>query len=56
MYVWLQTARPVLYDAQLVNQMIVDMDRVDLNGIGSQALYAHMDPADTDVDINTECE
>ncbi|ELT92343.1 hypothetical protein CAPTEDRAFT_220726 [Capitella teleta] len=33
-----QTARPVLFDAQLVNQMISDLDKIDLHTIGSHAM------------------
>ncbi|RUS89555.1 hypothetical protein EGW08_002673 [Elysia chlorotica] len=32
-----QTARPVLYDANLVNAMIADVERIDLSSISSQA-------------------
>ncbi|KAJ8298950.1 hypothetical protein KUTeg_023010 [Tegillarca granosa] len=49
-----QTARPVLYDAQLVNQMIADIDRIDLNSIGTHALYTGTDNRDQDEEINAE--
>ncbi|KAK0060349.1 DNA-binding protein RFX6, partial [Biomphalaria pfeifferi] len=35
-----QTARPVLYDASLVNAMIADVDRIDIHSIDSQALHS----------------
>ncbi|XP_067655645.1 DNA-binding protein RFX6-like [Haliotis asinina] len=44
-----QTARPVLYDAQLVNQSIADIDRIDLSSIGSQALNNSKDGEETEV-------
>lgn len=48
-----QTARPVLYDAQLVNQMISDVDRIDLTSIGTHALNANND-GDQDIELNAE--
>ncbi|XP_064602079.1 DNA-binding protein RFX6-like [Liolophura sinensis] len=49
-----QTARPVLYDPNLVNQMISDVDRIDLSSIGSQALYSSTDTDTADLDLNAE--
>ena len=49
-----QTCRPVLYDAQLVNQMIADVDRIDLTSIGTHALNANND-GDQDIELNAEC-
>ncbi|KAK3610931.1 hypothetical protein CHS0354_022198 [Potamilus streckersoni] len=48
-----QTARPVLYDAQLVNQMIADVDRIDLNSIGSHALNTNND-GEPELELNAE--
>ncbi|CAI9734235.1 DNA-binding protein RFX6-like [Octopus vulgaris] len=48
-----QTARPVLYDVHMVNQMIADVDRVDLSSIGSQALYTDTD-CEQDMELNAE--
>ncbi|GAB1605060.1 DNA-binding protein RFX6-like [Argonauta hians] len=48
-----QTARPVLYDVHMVNQMIADVDRVDLSCIGSQALYTDTD-CEHDMELNAE--
>uniref|UniRef100_A0A0L8HQS5 RFX1-4/6/8-like BCD domain-containing protein n=1 Tax=Octopus bimaculoides TaxID=37653 RepID=A0A0L8HQS5_OCTBM len=48
-----QTARPVLYDVHMVNQMIADVDRVDLGSIGSQALYTDTD-CEQDMELNAE--
>ena len=52
-----QTARPVLYDASLVNQMISDIDRIDLTNVGSQTPHALTDDADNaEIDINGDCK
>ncbi|CAC5368767.1 RFX6 [Mytilus coruscus] len=48
-----QTARPVLYDAALVNQTIEDVDRIDLSSITSNALSTSSD-SDSDLDVNGE--
>ncbi|XP_069132306.1 DNA-binding protein RFX6-like [Argopecten irradians] len=48
-----QTARPVLYDAQVVNQMIADVERIDLNSIGTHALNSNND-GDIDTELNAE--
>ncbi|XP_071795529.1 DNA-binding protein RFX6-like isoform X2 [Asterias amurensis] len=48
-----QTSRPVLFDQQLIDQMIADLDKVDLNSIGSQALLtANTD--ESDMELNAE--
>ncbi|XP_041367036.1 DNA-binding protein RFX6-like [Gigantopelta aegis] len=49
-----QTARPVLYDAQLVNQSIVDIDRIDLSSISSQALSCNNKECDAEIEVNAE--
>ncbi|ESO91692.1 hypothetical protein LOTGIDRAFT_122187, partial [Lottia gigantea] len=48
-----QVARPVLYDAELVNQMIDDVERIDLNSISSQVVCNQSD-CDQDLELNTE--
>jgi hypothetical protein len=48
----LQTARPVLYDAQTVNSMIADIDRIDLPCIESQPLSKE---TTSDMELNAEC-
>ncbi|KAK6190328.1 hypothetical protein SNE40_002223 [Patella caerulea] len=48
-----QTSRPVLYDAQLVNQMIADVDRIDLNSITSHVVCTQKD-CDQDIELNAE--
>ncbi|XP_019639148.1 PREDICTED: DNA-binding protein RFX6-like isoform X1 [Branchiostoma belcheri] len=45
-----QTSRPVLFDQQLVDQMIDDISEVDLTSIGSQALYTSTADGDQDAD------
>nr|XP_006815685.1 PREDICTED: DNA-binding protein RFX6-like [Saccoglossus kowalevskii] len=49
-----QTSRPVLFDQQLVDQMIDDLDKVDLQSIGTQALISNASDSDQDNDLNTE--
>jgi len=52
----LQTARPILYDAQEVNQMIQDIEKIDLASISSHALYSTKDASGDQVSIyNDEC-
>ena len=51
-----QTARPVLYDAQMVNQMIADVDSIDLNSIGTHALHNTNDGGESDLELNAECK
>ncbi|XP_072182085.1 DNA-binding protein RFX6-like [Diadema setosum] len=48
-----QTSRPVLFDQQLVDQMIGDLEKVDLGSIGSQAMLS-VSQDDTDSELNTE--
>ncbi|XP_077979193.1 DNA-binding protein RFX6-like [Glandiceps talaboti] len=49
-----QTARPVLFDQQLVDQMIGDVDRIDLQSIGTHALISSSNDGDSETDMNTE--
>ncbi|XP_066104481.1 DNA-binding protein RFX6 [Saccopteryx bilineata] len=49
-----QIARPALFDQHVVNSMISDIEKVDLNSIGSQALLTISGNTDTDSDIYTE--
>ena len=53
-----QTARPVLYDAALVNAMIADVDRIDVTNIGSQAFHNSTvnNIDDEDEQLNAECK
>ncbi|BFZ05272.1 hypothetical protein BsWGS_08311 [Bradybaena similaris] len=53
-----QTARPVLYDASLVNAMIADVERIDINSISSQAFHSCSSTAseDEDIQLNAECK
>ncbi|CAL1534755.1 unnamed protein product [Lymnaea stagnalis] len=51
-----QTARPVLYDASLVNAMIADVDRIDLSSIGSQAFHSCSSSATDDEDVQLNAE
>ncbi|CAG5134146.1 unnamed protein product, partial [Candidula unifasciata] len=51
-----QTARPVLYDASLVNAMIADVDRIDINSISSQAFHSCSSSASEDEDIQLNAE
>ncbi|XP_030848887.1 DNA-binding protein RFX6 [Strongylocentrotus purpuratus] len=48
-----QTARPVLFDQQLVDQMIEDLEKVDLCSIGSHAMLS-VSQDETDSELNTE--
>ena len=48
-----QTARPVLYDAQMVNSMIADIERIDLPCIDSQPFCKD---GVSDLELNAECE
>lgn len=50
-----QIARPALFDQNVVNSMVVDIDKVDLNSIGSQALLT-ISSSDQDSDLYSECE
>ena len=54
-----QTARPILYDASTVNEMIADVDSIDIVSISSQALYTNTEDtekSDLDADLNSECK
>uniref|UniRef100_A0A673Y213 DNA-binding protein RFX6 n=1 Tax=Salmo trutta TaxID=8032 RepID=A0A673Y213_SALTR len=48
-----QIARPALFDQNVVNSMVVDIDKVDLNSIGSQALLT-ISSSDQDSDLYSE--
>ncbi|PIK62355.1 putative DNA-binding protein RFX6 [Apostichopus japonicus] len=48
-----QTARPVLFDQETVDQMGSDLEKVDLNNIGSQALLT-TSTEDPDNELNAE--
>uniref|UniRef100_A0A8C7LWL6 DNA-binding protein RFX6 n=1 Tax=Oncorhynchus mykiss TaxID=8022 RepID=A0A8C7LWL6_ONCMY len=48
-----QIARPALFDQNVVNSMVVDIDKVDLNSIGSQALLT-ISSGDQDSDLYSE--
>lgn len=50
----MQIARPALFDQHVVNSMIADIEKVDLNSIGSQALLTISGSTDTESDIYTE--
>nr|KAF6462934.1 regulatory factor X6 [Molossus molossus] len=49
-----QIARPALFDQHVVNSMVSDIEKVDLNSIGSQALLTISGSTDTETDIYTE--
>ena len=53
-----QTARPVLYDASLVNAMIADVERIDITSISSQAFQigGTTSSEDEDDQLNAECK
>ncbi|XP_013406987.1 DNA-binding protein RFX6 [Lingula anatina] len=48
-----QTARPVLYDVNMVNQMIQDVERIDMNSISTHAFAASSDN-EQDTEHNAE--
>ncbi|POI33015.1 hypothetical protein CIB84_003233, partial [Bambusicola thoracicus] len=50
-----QIARPALFDQHVVNSMVSDIEKVDLNSIGSQALLAVSGSTDTDGEVYNEC-
>lgn len=52
----MQIARPALFDQHVVNSMVSDIEKVDLNSIGSQALLTISGSTDTESDIYTERE
>eukprot|EP00076_Gallus_gallus_P019603 XP_015140075.1 DNA-binding protein RFX6 isoform X1 [Gallus gallus] len=49
-----QIARPALFDQHVVNSMVSDIEKVDLNSIGSQALLAVSGSTDTDGEVYNE--
>ncbi|XP_052020262.1 DNA-binding protein RFX6 [Apodemus sylvaticus] len=49
-----QIARPALFDQHVVNAMVSDIEKVDLNSIGSQALLTISNSPDTESDIYSE--
>ncbi|KAG9493448.1 hypothetical protein GDO78_001389 [Eleutherodactylus coqui] len=49
-----QIARPALFDQNIVNAMISDIEKVDLYSIGSQALLSSCSGTDSDIDVYTE--
>ena len=53
---FMQIARPALFDQHVVNSMVSDIEKVDLNSIGSQALLTISGSTDTESDIYTECK
>lgn len=54
--VHVQIARPALFDQHVVNSMVSDIEKVDLNSIGSQALLTIPSSTDTESDIYSERE
>lgn len=50
----MQIARPALFDQHVVNSMVSDIEKVDLNSIGSQALLTISGSTDAESDIYTE--
>ncbi|XP_048841504.1 DNA-binding protein RFX6 isoform X3 [Brienomyrus brachyistius] len=49
-----QIARPALFDQNVVNSMVSDIDKVDLSSIGSQALLTISSSGDHDSDLYSE--
>ncbi|NWU53397.1 RFX6 protein, partial [Dromas ardeola] len=49
-----QIARPALFDQHVVNSMVSDIEKVDLNSIGSQALLAVSGCTDSDGEVYSE--
>ncbi|XP_008834014.1 DNA-binding protein RFX6 isoform X2 [Nannospalax galili] len=49
-----QIARPALFDQHVVNSMVSDIEKVDLNSIGSQALLTISGSTDTESDMYSE--
>uniref|UniRef100_A0A8C0V3Y1 DNA-binding protein RFX6 n=1 Tax=Cyanistes caeruleus TaxID=156563 RepID=A0A8C0V3Y1_CYACU len=49
-----QIARPALFDQHVVNSMVSDIEKVDLNSIGSQALLAVSGSTDSDGEAYSE--
>lgn len=52
----LQIARPALFDQNVVNSMVCDIDKVDLHSIGSQALLTISNSGEQDSDLYSECK
>lgn len=50
-----QIARPALFDQNVVNSMVADIDKVDLNSIGSQA-FLTISTGDKDSELYSECK
>ncbi|KAM9562365.1 DNA-binding protein RFX6 isoform 2-T2 [Guaruba guarouba] len=49
-----QIARPALFDQHVVNSMVSDIEKVDLNSIASQALLAVSGSTDSDGEVYSE--
>ncbi|KAM4772381.1 DNA-binding protein RFX6 [Rhinophrynus dorsalis] len=49
-----QVSRPALFDQNVVNSMTLDIEKVDLYSIGSQALLNSCSGADSDCEVYTE--
>ncbi|KAM6180819.1 DNA-binding protein RFX6 [Erethizon dorsatum] len=49
-----QIARPALFDQHVVNSMVSDIEKVDLNSIGSQALLTISGSTDAESDMYSE--
>ncbi|XP_006626386.2 DNA-binding protein RFX6 isoform X1 [Lepisosteus oculatus] len=49
-----QIARPALFDQNIVNSMVCDIEKVDLNSIGSQAFLTVSSSSDQDSDLYSE--
>ncbi|NXE29011.1 RFX6 protein, partial [Ardeotis kori] len=49
-----QIARPALFDQHVVNSMVSDIEKVDLNSIGSQALLTISGSTDSDGEVYSE--
>ncbi|XP_030410100.1 DNA-binding protein RFX6 [Gopherus evgoodei] len=49
-----QIARPALFDQHVVNSMVADIEKVDLNSIGSQALLTVSGSMESDGEVYTE--
>ena len=54
LFVFYQIARPALFDQNVVNAMVADIDKVDLNSIGSQTFLTFT--GDKDSELYSECE
>lgn len=51
-----QIARPALFDQTVVNSMVADIEKVDLNSISSQALLAVSGGADQEFELYSDCK